>query len=127
MNQVTAKLRRDESGYDHWCPGCQEMHHLPDSWKFDGNLESPTFRPSFKHSILKRVFVNGEWTGEWQRDALGNTIPATCHYNLIAGELQFCGDSTHALAGKKVPLPDLPAAMCNGQKSESGLIQKEGQ
>jgi hypothetical protein len=63
------------------------MHPLPDGWTFDGNLEAPTFTPSFLHS----------WgTGK------------VCHYNLIAGWLQFCPDSTHGLAGKTVPLPDLP-------------------
>ena len=107
--QVSTKLRRDECGYDHWCPGCQEMHRLPDSWSFDGNLVQPTFTPSFKHSMLKRIFVGGKWTGEWARDSSGNTIPATCHYTLTAGQLQFCPDSTHALSGKTVPLPDLPA------------------
>ena len=108
MSQVSNKLRRDESGYDHWCPGCEEMHHLPDSWKFDGNLQRPNFQPSFKHSSLQRVFVSGNWTGEWKRDATGNTIPFICHYNLINGNLQYCADCTHSLVGKTVPLPNLP-------------------
>jgi len=111
MNQVSRKLRREENGYAHWCPGCEEMHSLPDKWTFNGDLEKPTFQPSFKHQLLKRVFVNGEWTGEWKRDASGNTIPAVCHYNLIAGQLQFCSDSTHALSGKNVLLPDLPSGL----------------
>jgi hypothetical protein len=84
------------------------MHNLPDGWTFDGNLEMPTFRPSFKHTGVQRVFVNGEWSGEWKRDSGGNTIPSVCHYNLVAGRLQFCGDSTHALSGNTVPLPVLP-------------------
>jgi Family of unknown function (DUF6527) len=74
--QISSKLRRDESGFDHWCPGCQEMHHLPDrGWKFNGNTEKPTFTPSFKHSGLKRIFADGKWTGDWERDGNGNTIP----------------------------------------------------
>ena len=112
--RVSAKLRRDEGGYDHWCPACEEMHHLPDSWKFDGNVAEPTFTPSFKHSFLKRVFINGHWTGEWARDASGNTIPAICHYMLTAGKLEFCSDCTHAMAGKTVPLPDLPVDYADG-------------
>ncbi len=97
MAQVSSKLRRVEGGYSHWCPGCEEMHRLPDSWKFDDNLESPTFTPSFKHSGV-----------HWARDVQGNTVPFICHYVLTAGVLNFCSDCTHSLAGKVVPLPDLP-------------------
>ena len=108
MNQVSSKLRREENGYAHWCPGCEQMHTLPDSWKFDGNLENPTFTPSFKHEGVLRPFVNGKWVGGWKRDAAGNTIPFICHYVLTAGQLQYQADCTHAMAGKTVPLPSLP-------------------
>src|SRR5208282_539368 len=79
MGQVSSTLRRVEGGFGHWCPGCNEMHILPKSWNFDGNLERPTFTPSFRHSGIQRVFVNGNWTGEWKRDASGNTVPSICH------------------------------------------------
>jgi hypothetical protein len=95
-------------GFAHWCPGCEEMHKLPDGWAFDGNLEKPTFTPSFKHEGIQRFFVDGKWTGDWKRDANGSTIPYICHYILTAGVLNFCGDSTHNLAGKLIPLPLLP-------------------
>jgi hypothetical protein len=108
VGQVSSKLRRVEGGFAHWCPGCGEMHILPDRWSFDGNLESPTFTPSFRHSGIQRVFVDGNWTGEWKRDANGNTIPYICHYILTSGNLQYCGDCTHALAGQTIPLPPLP-------------------
>ena len=111
MGQASGTLRRVEGGFGHWCPACEEMHVLPKSWTFDGNLEKPTFRPSFKHSGLQRVFANGNWTGEWKRDANGHTIPFICHYHLVGGELQFCSDSTHALAGKTVALPKLPEGL----------------
>ena len=101
-------MRRGQGGFFHWCPGCEEMHILPDSWTFDGNLEKPTFTPSFKHEGIQRVFVDGKWTGEWKRDGNGNTIPYICHYVLTAGMLNFGGDSTHALASQVVPLPVLP-------------------
>ena len=46
------------------------------TWAFDGNLESPTFKPSFEQSGVRRVFDStGKWTGEWMRDAGGNTMP----------------------------------------------------
>ncbi len=108
MSQINSLLRRVQGGLAHWCPGCEEMHILHDSWKFDGNLESPTFTPSFKHEGIQRVFVEGKWNGEWKRDANGNTIPYICHYILTDGILNFCGDSTHSLKGKPIPLPALP-------------------
>jgi Family of unknown function (DUF6527) len=111
MGQVSDKLRRATSGYSHWCPGCEEMHLIPDSWTFDGNLESPTFSPSVAISGVQRVFVDGRWNGEWKRDAAGNPIPYVCHYILTAGKLNFQGDCTHALVGQAVPLPSLPSGL----------------
>lgn len=81
---------------------------IPDTWGFDGSLEKPTFNPSVKITGKKRVIVNGQWTGEWVRDAAGSAVDECCHYNLTAGQLHFHGDSTHGLKGTIVPLPDLP-------------------
>lgn len=111
MGQVSSTLRRSTGAYLHWCPACEELHQLPDGWAFDGNLEKPTFTPSFKHECMKRVMVAGKWTGEWVRDADGKTVPAICHYVLTDGVLNFCGDCTHALAGMVVPLPALPEGL----------------
>ncbi len=91
MSQVSAKLRRGVERYFHWCPGCEEMHPLPDRWSFNGNLDAPTFNPSFLH----------HWGSPAKRQV--------CHYVLTDGVLNFCADCTHALAGKRIPLPDLPA------------------
>ena len=101
MSQVSSVLRRSTTGYSHWCPGCREMHHIhtdaPNSngaqWSFDGNAESPTFTPSVN------ISSHDEEDGTTER----------CHYNLTAGVLNFCGDSTHSLAGQPVPLPPLPS------------------
>lgn len=92
MSQVSSKLRRLVNGYAHWCPGCEEDHPLPDGWDFNGNLESPTFTPSFKHSGYNRRHQN-----------------FVCHYVLTDGILNFCADCTHALKSTSVPLPDLPS------------------
>lgn len=76
----------------HWCPACERLHPLPsdtDKWTFDGNLERPTFSPSFKQYLC--------------RD--GTRI---CHYVLTAGVLNYCADSTHSMAGQSVPLPPIP-------------------
>ncbi len=109
MGQVSAVLRRYQGGYFHWCPACNELHPLPDGWAFNGDVDRPTFTPSFRHSEMQRVIVDGRWTGEWVRDAAGKPVPHICHYILTAGQLHFCGDCTHEFAGKTVPLPPLPA------------------
>lgn len=108
MGQVSRCLRRSTEGYHHWCPACKHMHRLPDSWQFNGDLEKPTFTPSFLHRGHKRVFVDGRWTGEWVMDSAGKPIKQVCHYILTNGVLNFCGDCTHEMAGLSVPIPDLP-------------------
>jgi hypothetical protein len=111
MGQVSKTLRRAEDGYAHWCPGCQQMHRLPDSWAFNGDVNCPTFSPSFKHEGKQRVFVNGQWTGAWIRDAGGTPKSFVCHYILTDGILNYCNDCTHELAGQSVPLPELPEGL----------------
>ena len=108
--QVSPYLRRVEDAYTHWCPGCLEMHRLHDSWTFvNKDLSKPTFTPSFLHGGIKTIKdENGRWTGEWEKDANGKPIPFVCHYILTNGILNFCGDCTHSLSGKSVPLPELP-------------------
>ena len=104
MGQVSSKLRRVAGGYAHWCPGCGEMHSIaveqpfPNGarWTFDGNFDAPTFSPSV--NITTGPAGDGDPDDKAER----------CHYFLRHGHLQFCGDSTHVLAGQTVPLPDLP-------------------
>lgn len=108
MGQVSDILRRATNGYVHWCPACEEAHILPDNWAFDGNVERPTFHPSFKHEGCQIEKVDGKWTGEWIRGVDGKPLPFVCHYNLISGQLHFCNDCTHGMANKVVPLPKLP-------------------
>jgi len=115
MGQLSSRLRSSRAGrHAHWCPGCEEMHVIPArGWTFDGNVETPSFHPSVKHTGLRTVVVDGRWTGEWVLDAAGTPIPHCCHYFLTAGELRFCSDSTHPLAGRTVALPELPAHLAD--------------
>ena len=78
------------STYFHWCPACERIHPLPtNGWTFNGDVNKPTFSPSFKHEA--------EWAGK----------PWCCHYTLTNGVLTFYDDCTHAMRGE-VPLPELP-------------------
>lgn len=83
------------------CPGCvaggpegyDGIHLLPvnaenvdkPSWAWNGDLEKPTLSPS----ILSQGY-------------------SRCHSFLTDGMFNFLKDSDHPLAGKSVPLPDLP-------------------
>jgi len=116
MGQVSSILRRATGAYEHWCPGCEKMHILPDNWNFvNHDLEKPTFTPSFKHTGVKTVHVNGKWTGEFVKDENGKPVPQCCHYILTDGVLNYCGDCTHSLAGKSIPIPPLPEFMKDHQ------------
>lgn len=73
-----------------FCPGCRSAHQvrtdprLSPCWEFNGDDELPTFNPS--------VLLRGE--------------ELCCHSFIRDGNIQFLEDSTHALSGKTVPLPD---------------------
>jgi len=102
-----------------WCPGCDEPHALriaPASgaiWGFNGDDSAPTFSPS----VLMRSghHVPGQegkecWCTYEQRT--GKPAPfkcAVCHSFVREGRIQFLTDSTHALAGQTVDVPDWPA------------------
>ncbi len=113
MGQVGSKLRRWATsgdgyggGYAHWCPACEGIHVFATDapqrngarWTFDGNAAAPTFRPSMN------IRTNPPEDPHYQPQAASSV----CHYNLVAGMIEFCGDCTHALVGQRVPLPDLP-------------------
>ena len=89
---LSKKLRDTGDGaLMHWCPGCKARHLIETKernangaiWSWDGNAEAPTFSPSIN-------------------------IVGRCHYFITAGQIQFCGDSTHPLAGQTVELPEFP-------------------
>lgn len=90
MGQISSKLRRATDAYYWFCPGCEDLHPLPDGWTFDGNTAAPTFTPSFRHTWAKAGAAR------------------CCHYIVTAGRVAYCADSTHSLAGKTIDMPDLP-------------------
>lgn len=109
-------LRKIETGYEHWCPACQEMHTLPDGWDFDGNMDAPTFTSSpsssFLHRFKKRKYTNGRWDG-WELDAAGNMIDVVCHYNITSGMIVFHGDCSHGWH-HTVPMVEITTGLCSG-------------
>lgn len=76
-----------------WCPGCECAHFFTtDRWTWNGSTTKPTVNPS----IL--VQYDGSDAG------VGGAPPKRCHFFLRDGRLEYCGDSTHALAGQIVPM-----------------------
>lgn len=105
MARLSTKLRSvavltpGAQGISFWCPGCDSPHVVAvgaASWSWDGDVDAPTINPS----IL--VTYDGSDAGE--EDA----PPSRCHSFVRGGQIEFCGDSTHALTGQAVPLPDWP-------------------
>ena len=105
--QVSPILRRGHDRFFHWCPACEELHPLPMSWTFNGDLHRPTFSPSFKHTGKRVVVKNGVWTGEWHLGPDGQPLDGTCHYIITDGLIQFCSDSWRCRSDI-VSMPVLP-------------------
>lgn len=107
------KLRRAAGPVDarlmHWCPGCEEVHGYRvegeggPKWVFNGSFDKPTFTPSMLISVTER-------TDDDDQPLPAPIVRTLCHYFITDGNIQFCNDSPHALAGKTVPLPDWPYA-----------------
>jgi len=75
-----------------YCPGCEVAHAIPVEkpnpangavWRFNGDMERPTFSPSLH-------------------------LVGFCHSFVTDGRIQFLNDCSHALAGQTVDLPDMP-------------------
>jgi hypothetical protein len=107
------KLRTLEGGrVAFMCPGCNGLHQIRvqgeggPMWAWNGSHDAPTFTPSVLVTGVQAVNdANGNWTGEYVRDANGEPLPLVCHSFVTDGWIQYLGDCTHALAGQTVELP----------------------
>ena len=70
------------------CPGCNTVHRIDSTWKWNGDLETPTINPS--------VLVLGGLDG----------TKHMCHSFIREGRIQFLEDCDHMLAGQTVDLPE---------------------
>lgn len=73
-----------------YCLGCKTSHVVPTGdargWGFNDDLEKPTFTPSI-------LLYEDKYTPR-------------CHSFVTDGRIQYLADSTHAMAGQTVDLPD---------------------
>lgn len=108
------KFKIEDGYFAFKCPGCKNKHYIlidgSRGWRFDGNMEAPTITPSLLETRGHYV------TGQKQppdcyicnrEDAKEEDYTCgRCHLFVKAGKIEFCSDSTHALAGKTVDMPD---------------------
>lgn len=90
------KAKRTNGNLWFYCPACEDAHRVtiepaPNPWGWNGSTDKPTITPSV------RV--------RYPREGLPDVI---CHFHVVDGEVRYAGDSTHALAGQNVLLPDWP-------------------
>lgn len=95
MSAISEVLRAAEGDYLlFWCPGCNMAHQIrhggPGRWRWNGDAVRPTFSPS--------VLVT------WEEGPA--RTPRVCHSFVEDGRIRFLADSTHALAGQTVDLPE---------------------
>jgi len=92
------KLRTLEGGgLAWWCPACEGFHGFASPsrrWSFSGDYLAPTFAPSF---VVEYRSPDGR-------------LLRRCHSVVARGVVSYGADSSHALAGRSVPLPEPPDA-----------------
>lgn len=91
MNKV---IQREDGAIMFRCPGCNGIHTINNpnfkvAWKFNGDLEKPTIKPSILHT------------------AYYDNKKHVCHSFVTNGKIRFLNDCTHKLAGKTVELFDV--------------------
>lgn len=102
---LSSKLARAETQYGprlmYWCPACNAPHQVtierntqtPNGrpiWNWDDDVARPTFAPS--------ILVTSS----------NPAVVPRCHHFVRSGRIEYCGDSSHAMAGQTVDLPDIP-------------------
>lgn len=102
-----SRLLRNGDSAMFWCPGCNHIHMISDSWQITGTDDAPTIGPSvlvYSHG----KFIDDSLDGEALFDSSNRTSTPRCHSFVTDGMIAFLGDSTHELVGQTVPLPELP-------------------
>lgn len=102
-----------------FCPGCKCGHGVwleqPNSlgarWTWNGSMDKPTFKPSLKINGVEMTTAGKTDYEAWRvagcppRNGKDfDSKPSCCHSVITDGVIHFCGDCTHELAGKAVPM-----------------------
>ena len=107
-------VRRSEQweNYYFWCEGCKELHGFRTKapqppltvypnpvWTFNGNVERPTFTPSLRYRRHRADYPG---------------CKPHCHTIVTDGQVQFCSDCEHELAGKTVEMSSIEDKLPEG-------------
>jgi len=83
------------------CKGCGREHIIPTknqlpqhNWTFDGNVESPTFRPS----------INETCNDPSMKGYSPQAKRSCCHFTVTKGKIMYHGGTSHELIGKQLDL-----------------------
>lgn len=89
-----------------YCPGCLTHHRIIDGrWTWNQSETTPTFSPSVK--VTGTVPLTAAEVDRVMAGVHVEPSPLVCHSFVRDGRIQFLADSTHALAGKTVDLPNI--------------------
>lgn len=102
----TINGKREYMAYWWWCPGCDRAHIFDDRWQFNGDLDKPTFTPSYLSKYRHPKGYSNDNPAPVGYD--GEYVDDICHSYVTDGQVKYLDDSYHKLAGKTVPLPDVP-------------------
>jgi hypothetical protein len=90
------------------CRACGQ-HLIPvPRWNFNGSFDSPTFTPSINETC------NDPGHPSYQPQAQ----TSRCHFVVTNGQITYCGDCLHSLAGQTMPLEDF---------SEADVVRYQGE
>lgn len=91
---VTRDGEPNTSRFLFYCPACQEGHFFQTEpgpqphWTWNGDTEKPTVNPSIRiRSVRNNPALNH-----------------VCHFFIRNGQIEYCGDCTHSLAGQTVAM-----------------------
>lgn len=88
-----SKVNNQDGEFHGWmvfCPGCGCAHVYDSRWTFNGDVDKPTFKPSY----LSR--------STWGP----NKEKRVCHSFVTDGKIKYLGDCTHQYKGQTIDLPD---------------------
>ena len=92
MNDIVTIVKEESpSRYMVFCPGCKRAHVFDSRWTFNGDMEKPTFNPSY---LIKTEY------GDDKKEQV-------CHSYVRNGQWQFLNDCTHKLSGKTVDMEEI--------------------
>lgn len=72
------------------------------AWKFNGDMEKPTFSPSINERTGTFVDPDVKGDPDWLKENSWH-----CHFIVHMGRITFCGDCSHDLKKRTMDLPDI--------------------